>query len=54
MADFLKNESRTGNVDNEIELNEFELRLSQLFGKYGTGLAIVPEVGVKSINDPSK
>lgn len=54
VALFKKNHNKTGNVSNEVLLDEYEVRLSQLFGKHGSGLAVVQEIGVKSIDSPSK
>ena len=37
---------RTGNVKPKFSLNDFEERISKIFGKYGTGLPIIEEAGI--------
>lgn len=48
MAEYLLEDRKTGNNPQNIVLDELTKRISAIFGRFGTGLAIKPELGVNS------
>lgn len=47
-AAFLTQKNATGNTALTVEpLTDLEMRVSAIFGKFGNGLPVIPEVGIK-------
>lgn len=46
MAKYLKNENRTGNLPNPINMDDATSRICALYGEFGTGLCIPHEMGI--------
>lgn len=53
MASYLKSIQKTGNSENIPLLDTVTTRISDIFGKYGSGLAIKSEVGLSETNPDS-
>lgn len=48
MAEYRSSLNRTGNIAPTVVLQQYDERLTEIFGEYGIGLAVIPEVGVEN------
>lgn len=46
MADYLFHRERTGNFQNHFHLDDTTQRIYAIYGKFGTGLSIIHEIGI--------
>lgn len=53
MSSYLESERKTGNFENDISITDYDVRISSIFGKFGTGLPVFPEIGIEAWEDRS-